>query len=91
MNQNVEKSVYEIIKRIGNINDEKKMELDVCLIEDLGFDSIKMITLIVEIENEFGIEFDDDDLDIKKLDLLENIINIIMNKLELKEKKKYEC
>ena len=51
----------------------------------MGFDSLKMISFIVAIENKFKIEFDDDDLDITKLDSLENVLCIIENKCELRD------
>lgn len=38
------------------------------LIEELGYDSILLIQLIVDIEDEFGISLSDDDLLVDKLD-----------------------
>lgn len=37
------------------------------LAKDLGYDSLKMVELIFEIEKHYGIEFSDDDLDITKI------------------------
>ena len=40
--------------------DESTITLDTHLIEDLGADSLDAVDLIMSIEDEFGIEIDDD-------------------------------
>lgn len=85
MKEEIKKNVYEIIKEIDISISEEKIISSKNLISDLGFDSLKMISFIVAIENKFKIEFDDDDLDITKLDSLENVLCIIENKCELRD------
>ena len=85
MKEEIKKTVYEIIKEIDISISEEKIISSKNLISDLGFDSLKMISFIVAIENKFKIEFDDDDLDITKLDSLENVLCIIENKCELRD------
>lgn len=84
MKEEIKKNVYEIIKEIDISISEEKIISSKNLISDLGFDSLKMISFIVAIENKFKIEFDDD-LDITKLDSLENVLCIIENKCELRD------
>lgn len=60
----------------GDIND------NTILTKDLGFDSIRIISLIVEIESRFGIEIEDSDLDIEKLTVFNKLTSMIKNKLE---------
>ena len=86
LNKTIKKDVYAIIMEIDNRITVEKIMKSKNLISDLGFDSIKMINFIVEAEHKFGIEFDDDDLDVKKLDSLECILHTIEKKCELKEK-----
>lgn len=66
-------------KNIDYIIDEKTD-----LIYDLGFDSIMIIKLIVDIEDEFQIEIDDDMLEFENITkykyLQESIIKIIKEK-----------
>ena len=76
------KKLEKIITKIAS------MEVDVCeindntiLTRDLGFDSVQIISLIVEIESQFDIEIEDDDLDIEKLTVFKNLIDMISNKL----------
>ena len=56
----------------GLLNDEN------CdLIDELGFDSLLFVELIVSIEDEFEIEFDMNNLDINKLRHLNELKNIV--------------
>ena len=47
------------------------------VIDELGFDSLLFVELIVSIEDEFGIEFDMNNLDINKLRHLNELKNIV--------------
>ena len=49
---------------------------DINIFEDLGFDSIQFVELIVKIENEFNIEFDDDVFIMENF-TISNIVNIV--------------
>lgn len=53
------------------------------LFDNLGFDSIKFINLITEIESEFNIIFEDDELDLEKIDTLEKILALVDSKLDV--------
>jgi acyl carrier protein len=48
-------------------------------INELGFDSISFIKLVVELENRLGIEFEDTMLDYKSIDTVADLINLIEN------------
>jgi len=48
------------------------------LITDLGFDSISIIQLIVEIEDSFNIVFSDNDMDIEKLGSYGQLLQLIV-------------
>lgn len=50
------------------------------LIEDLMFDSISLLELIVEIEDEFGIEFDEEDIDIDIFSNYGNLRKLLLEK-----------
>lgn len=50
------------------------------LIEDLGYDSIQLITMIVDLETDFNIMFEDEDLEVDKLNKVNNLIDIIKEK-----------
>lgn len=50
------------------------------IIEDLNFNSYQFIELIVNIENELHISFDDEDLDIDKFENLATFVKLLMEK-----------
>ena len=54
----------KIIAILSEISGEKNFELEDNLIFILGFDSKKVMQLVVKLENEFDISIDEEDLDI---------------------------
>lgn len=56
---------------------EEKIINKTNLVEDLNFDSIELIHFIVRVEEEFDIEFDDDDLEIDKIVVFEELVRVI--------------
>lgn len=64
------------VVEISEIND------NTVLTKDLGFDSVQIISLIVEIESQFDIEIEDEDLDIEKLTVLKTLTDMVVNKLQ---------
>ena len=73
----------QILGFIGNVLDEKDVNeehIDENLIT-LGMDSIKFISLIVTLEDEFDIEIPDNFLLIQEMDTPQKIITIIENLL----------
>lgn len=52
------------------------------LIYDIGIDSIQMMQIIVEIENEFDVEFNDDELILDDLAKLENLFRIVNHQVD---------
>lgn len=60
-----------------------KMSIGCCLPQaqaqlgkDLGFDSLRMVELIIALEEEFGIEFCEDDLDPSQLQTVEDLYEL---------------
>lgn len=52
------------------------------LINDLGYDSVQIIELIVQLEMEFDIEMEDDDLDIENLIVYSRLYKTIERKIK---------
>lgn len=55
--------VFETVKKIivENMNvEESKIAMETLLVDDLGADSLDAVELIMAIEDEFGIEIEDD-------------------------------
>lgn len=62
---------------IDNINDETD------IIDDLGFNSITIIKLIIELEVLFGISFDNDYIDIEEISKIKQLVNYVCEKQNL--------
>lgn len=60
---------------VEEINDDTNLVLDI------GFDSLSMIQCIVEIENAFQIEFDDEDIGGDKMQEYSTLLSLITDKL----------
>lgn len=74
---NIEKELKRIVVMVS----EKDVSTDdvtekTILTDDLGYDSVKLITLIVEIESFFKINIADEYLDVEKLIIFGSLLNI---------------
>ena len=66
--------VLSIIARTCDM-DVAELSLETKLIDDLGFDSIKALELLLDIEKAFAIEIDEND--VVGIDSVEHIIRLI--------------
>ena len=80
---NIDQRLKEVIANVAkhdidiNIINEKTV-----LTLDLGYDSVQIIELIVELENEFNIQIDDDDLEIENLTIYKRLRKMIEEKVK---------
>lgn len=82
--------LIELIKRCGNEMMEFDIDEETNLVEDLGYSSLNLIELIVELEMEFGIEIPDEVLNIETLSMFKNIFTVVENSTAKEMKKLYE-
>jgi len=78
-----DKEIYAKLKVIIEpyLDDEVDMEsltLDSHLINELNINSAHVIDIVLDIENEFDVEIDDDS--IMKMETIQNVLNIIKEK-----------
>ncbi len=59
----VDEKLKEIIVRCGVGIEKEKINLKTNLINDLGFESVNIVELVVDIETEFDVEIEDEYLD----------------------------
>lgn len=71
--------IYHLIYK--EINGEEGMELsdDMMLIENLGFDSVRLIHLISEIEDAFEIEFSGDNMLFDHFERIGDLCDIVLD------------
>lgn len=77
-----QKKLKKIIMDVATSDvDLNEINDNTVLTDDLGFDSVQIISLIVELESQFNIEIEDDDLDIEKLTVFKNLNNMLVEKI----------
>jgi acyl carrier protein len=76
--QEMQIQILDKVKSILNYEDEVPLDADLA---NLGLDSIKFISLSVELENFYNITFDDDELLYESFSTVNNIVERITPKI----------
>ena len=71
---NITEKVIGIIKELSG---KEEVNLSDNLQEDVALDSLAMVTLLVEIEEEFDIELDESDMNPFDLNTVEDTVNLV--------------
>ena len=82
MSQEIEARVRELIKEVVELTvpiEEVGIEDDLM---NLGMDSINSIKVIVAIEEEFGFEFDDEDLNFENFRNIRKLVSYIESRVQ---------
>jgi len=78
---NIEQRLKNIVSNVATQDvDIDAINEKTILTNDLGYDSVQIIELIVELENEFEIEIEDEDLEIERLTVYSNLLEMIERK-----------
>lgn len=83
-------NIDEKLKKI--ITDSASQEIGISTINentiltsDLGFDSVQIIGMIIELESQFQIEIDDEDLDIETITVYKSLYDMVNQKVNLQK------
>ena len=80
--KNNKQKLYEIInKYVSVVYEEKELQDCMDLINDLGFDSISLMQVVLELESEFNIIFDSD-LKYEEISTIENLKKYVEKKIQ---------
>lgn len=71
----MEKTVIRIISEISKVSEENIRKDDMLI--SLGVDSLEMVELMVQLEEELSINFNEADLELSKLKEVNDIINLV--------------
>lgn len=61
---NVEKKLYELIMRYAKVSRDYEIKMEDDLVYELGMDSLSLVELIVDLEEQFKIEIEEDKMDV---------------------------
>lgn len=78
INQEIFEKVKKIIAEVLNI-DEEKILIDSKIVDDLGAESLDLVTLLMEFEDEFNRKIPDND--VEKLITVKDAVTYIENKI----------
>lgn len=78
----IEEKVVEILKDNCNVKDIEVEKLSEISFNDLGINSLNFIKIIVELEDAFDIEFDDEQINYGLLNNLRDLIDLIQEKIK---------
>lgn len=88
INKNIRERIFEHIQsNIPLIYGDIEISDNMDLVNDLGYESISLIKLITDIENDFNIIFDYD-IDLESVLIISNLINYVETQLTAVEVKK---
>lgn len=71
---NIESTVIGILESITDIKIRKKKKI---ALADLALDSLQMVTLLIMIEDQFGIELDESDMDPFALETVADVVAMV--------------
>ena len=75
----IEKQVIQLLEEIGLLTIS---DTSMTLAEDLGFDSLKLVMLLVLIEDTFEIELDESDMNPFELLCVEDVVQLVKKYVE---------
>ncbi len=82
---NIEKKIKEQILVISKKKfNEEEIDVKTNLIEDLAFDSVLIVQLMLALEGVFDIIFEDEDIEDNTLTNYGKLLNLIIKKMEKK-------
>ena len=76
----VESKLCEIINRVGKSNYSNERLVECEDLTGLGFDSVALMTIVVECEEAFMFEFEEDELVFSNINNFKTLRNIILEK-----------
>lgn len=71
----MEQEIMKILAAMSLLDEGEITEND--MLTDIGIDSLKIVEVIMEIEDHFNITFDDSDLDPEALATVKNVIDLV--------------
>lgn len=82
MNEWITKLELMVMKYAGEDFQNVELKDDTNLIDDLGYESINLVELMIELEQELGIDFDEVDELIEAFDTFGSLKNLIEKNLK---------
>ena len=73
--------IINLIKQIVTGNKVKEVHLGSKLYEELGFDSMMAIRLLLSLEEECGLNLEEADIDLAQIETVADVVNVVEENL----------
>ena len=71
---NIEEKIKNILWELSGV---ETIENTLAFQEDLGLDSLLMVMLLIKVEEEFGVELDESDMNPFSLNTVQSVVNMV--------------
>ncbi|MGX7149748.1 acyl carrier protein [Enterococcus ureasiticus] len=71
-----------LILIINELKDYKNLDVDTDIVDDLNFDSLEIINLLVIVEDKFDMEFDGDDMVLENVRTIGLLSGLVIKQLD---------
>ena len=82
--ENVKEEIFEYLRNIiaekAGLDDAEEIRLESNLITDVGLDSVGILQIILDVENEYKIKIDNDELDGEIFSKFGNFVKLVARK-----------
>lgn len=79
--EQIKGKLLEVVEDVMPEVDTGSINMEASLTEDYDVNSVSMIRMLVELEDKFGVEYDDNELAIYKYSTFEDVVDSIEKKL----------
>ncbi len=79
----IEQRVFKVVKEVLSLEEQETLTLETTLLTDLGADSVDIVSLLMDLEDEFGGKIEENDA--VKLQTLGDIVDYIEHRAASEE------
>lgn len=83
--KSIEEKLLEILKNNSKVENLEARDLNEITFNEMGVNSLNFIKIIVELEEAFNIEFDDEQINYGLLNNIHDLIVLIKEKMDQKD------
>lgn len=80
--EQIKGKLLEVVEDVMPDLDADAIDMEASLTEDYDVNSVSMIRMLVEVEDKFGVAYDDNELAISKYPTFEDVVESIEKKLD---------
>ncbi len=80
--EEIKGKLLEVVEDVIPDLEQDNIDMEASLTDDYNVNSVSMIRMLVELEDKFGVQYDDNELAIYKYSTFEDVVDSIEKKLK---------